>query len=384
MNLDYYLNPVDFAGYALPKWAQKKYALSTLLEKNSQKLAPEKAKIVLIGVEEDRNAVSPGSSLAPDRIREHLYSLNRVAPRFKVLDLGNLKIGKTASDTYFALKDVCQYFLEQGITVVIMGGSQDLTLGTTKAFEDQYYNMVTIDPKLDYQKGAKNVDSENYLTFIFEKQRNLFSHTLLGYQNYFSDAVELSQVLDFNSDTKRLGQVRYNMSEIEPYMRGADLLSFDLNAVREIEAPGQYFGSPNGFYAEEACQIAHYAGMADHLKVAGFYNLIPNLDNHQLSAKLMAQIIWHFLEGFHFKVKEDPDKNPSEFSEYIIEMDDVDLPLTFYQSRKTGRWWMKIYNQNDDTDHVVPCSQDDYDQAARYEIPDRWWRNIRKLNQLAK
>ena len=126
-------------------------------------------------------------------------------------------------------------------------------------------------------------------------------------------------------------------------MRGTDLISFDLNAVRQIEAPGQYFGSPNGFYAEEACQIAHYAGMADQLKVAGFFNLIPNLDHQQLSAKLMAQIIWHFLEGFHFKVTEDPEKHPSEFSEYIIEMDDVDLPLTFYQSRKTGRWWMKIY-----------------------------------------
>jgi arginase family enzyme len=384
MNLEYYLNPVDFAGIAFPGWARKKYALGSLLEKNSQKLAPEKAKIVLIGVGEDRNSVSPGSSLAPDRIREHLYMLNRIAPRFKLLDAGNLKTGKTASDTYFALKDVCQYFMEQDITVVVIGGSQDLTLGTAKAFEDRYYNLVTIDPKLDFQKGAKSIDSENYLTFIFEKQRNLFSHTLLGYQNYFTDAVELSQVTGFNSDTRRLGQVRYNISEIEPYMRGADLLSFDLNAVRQIEAPGQYFGSPNGFYAEEACQIAHYAGMADQLKIAGFYNLIPDLDNQQLSAKLMAQTIWHFLEGFYFKVTEDPEKHPSEFSEYIIEMDDVDLPLTFYQSRKTGRWWMKIYNQNDDTDHIVPCSQEDYEQAARYEIPDRWWRNVRKLNQLAK
>jgi len=384
MNLDFYLKPVNFSAFSLPKWVNKNYALGTLLEKNAEKLLPEKAKLVIIGVEEDRNAISPGSAAAPDKIREQLYALNRIAPRFKILDLGNLKTGNTPSDTYFALKDVCQYFLELNIPVLVIGGSQDLTFGTAKAFENQYYNLVTIDPKLDFRKGIKTIDSENYLTFIFEKHHNLFSHVLLGYQNYLTDAVELNQVVDYNSDAKRLGQLRYNMTEIEPYLRGADLLSFDLNAVRQIEAPGQHFGSPNGLYAEEACQIAHYAGMADQLKIAGFYNLVPELDRQDLGAKLVAQLIWHFLEGFHFKVVEDPEKSPGEFSEFLIEMDDIDLPLTFYQSRKTGRWWMKIYNQNNDTDHVFPCSQEDYDLAARYEIPDRWWRNIRKLNRMAK
>ena len=384
MNLDLYLEPVDFSGFTLAKWTPKKYALGPLLEKNQEKIPASKAKIVLIGVEEDRNALEKGSAASPDKIREQLYSLNRIAPRFKVLDLGNVKIGKNPSDTYFALKDVCSYFLEMGTTVVVLGGSQDLTFGITKAFEDHFFNLVTVDPKLDFQKGAKTIDSENYLNFVFEKHPNLFSHTTLGYQNYFTDALEISHVTELNSDTRRLGQIRYNMGEVEPYMRGADILSFDLNSVRQIEAPGQYFSSPNGFYAEEACQIAHYAGMADQMKIAGFFNLIPKLDRDMLSCKLMAQIIWHFLEGFHFKIVENPENRPHEFSEFIIEMDDIDLPLTFYQSRKTGRWWMKIYNQNDDTDHVFPCSQEDYDMAARYEIPDRWWRNIRKLNQLAK
>lgn len=384
MNLDLYLEPVDFSGFNLSGWAQKKYTLGSLLEKNREKIPVTKAKIALIGVPEDRHAVEKGSAAAPDKIREHLYQLNRIAPRFKIVDLGNVKKGKNASDTYFALKDVCTSLVDAGISVVIMGGSQDLTFGLAKTFEHQYFNLVAVDPKMDIHKGEKTISSENYLGFIIEKQRNLFSTTVLGYQNYFTDAVELSQAVNINLETRRLGQLRYSMGEIEPYMRGADLFSFDLNAVRSIDAPGQYFASPNGLYAEEACQIAHYAGMADRMKLAGFFNLIPAKDRDNLSSKLMAQIIWHYLEGFHFKVVEDPENRPNEFSEFIIEMDDVDLPLTFYQSRKTGRWWMKIFNQNDDSDHIVPCSQEDYDLAARYEIPDRWWRNIRKLNQLAK
>lgn len=384
MKLDLYLEPVDFSGFNLTGWTQKKFTLGSLLEKNREKIPVTKAKIVLIGVAEDRHAVVKGSAQAPDKIREQLYLLNRIAPRFKILDLGNIKNGKNASDTYFALKDVCTMLTDAGIAVVVMGGSQDLTFGLAKTFEHQYFNLISVDPKIDIHKGAKSIDSENYLGFMMEKHRNLFSTAVLGYQNYFTDALELSQAVNINLDTRRLGQLRYNMAEIEPYMRGADLFSFDLNAVRAIDAPGQYFASPNGLYAEEACQVAHYAGMADAMKLAGFFNFIPSLDRDGLSGKLMAQVIWHYLEGFHFKVVEDPEKRADEFSEYIIEMDDMELPLTFYQSRRTGRWWMKIYNQNDDTDHIVPCSQEDYELAARYEIPDRWWRNIRKLNQLAK
>ena len=88
---------------------QKKFALGTLLERNHEKLLLNKAKIVLIGVEEDRNAVVKGSMKSPDKIREHLYSLNRIAPRHKILDLGNIRVGKSATDTYFALKDVCSF-----------------------------------------------------------------------------------------------------------------------------------------------------------------------------------------------------------------------------------------------------------------------------------
>ena len=384
MDLELYLKPVDFSKIKLEPWAQKKFALGTLLERNHEKLLLNKAKIVLIGVEEDRNAVVKGSMKSPDKIREHLYSLNRIAPRHKILDLGNIRVGKSATDTYFALKDVCSFFMEQGIVVIILGGSQDLTFGITKAFEDTNFNLVNIDPKFDYRKGVKTIDSENYLSFVFEKHPNLFSQATLGYQNYFTDVLEFDHAESLNAETRRLGQIRYNIAEIEPYVRNADIMSFDLNSVRQVEAPGQYFASPNGFYAEEACQIAHYAGMADQIKVAGFFNLIPELDPSGLSCKLMAQIVWHFIEGFYYRVVENPDEDNGEFDEFIIEMDDIDLPLTFLQSRKTGRWWMKITDENTSVEIAVPCTQEDYELAARYEIPDRWWRNVRKLNRLVK
>ncbi|MEL7587531.1 MAG: formimidoylglutamase [Prolixibacteraceae bacterium] len=381
MELDLYLKPVDFSRFKLAPWTQKKFTLGPLLEKNREKLPLNKARIVIIGVEEDRNSVVPGSCESPDKIREYLYSLNRIAPRFKILDLGNINCGSTPNDTYFALRDVCRELIDMGITVVVLGGSQDLTFGITKAFEDRLFSLVNIDPMLDFRKGDKAIDSENYLNFVFKRPSTLYSHATLGYQNYFVDSLELQHASDLDTETKRLGQLRYNMGIIEPYMRSADIVSFDLNAVRQLEAPAQYFVSPNGFYAEEACQVAHYAGIGDHVKIGGFFNLIPRLDSGDLSSKLMAQIVWHFIEGFFCRIVEDPVEGNSEFKEFIVDLDDVDMELHFYQSRRTGRWWMKIFNEHNDTDLMVPCTQEDYDMAARYEVPDRWWRNVRKLSR---
>ncbi len=384
MNLEFYFKPVDIQKIKLAPWAQKKLSLASVLEKNQAKLTLEKAKIVIVGIEEDRNSVVKGSAKAPNKIREQLYSLNRISPRFRILDLGNIPAGKKGNDSYFALKDVCEELLDQGKTVVVLGGSQDLTFGIAKAFEDKTFSMVNIDPRIDFVKGAKNINSENYLGFIFEKQQNLFSQTTLGYQNYFTDALELDQVNGHLADAKRLGHVRFGMVDIEPYMRHADILSFDLNSIRQMEAPGQYFASPNGLYAEEACQIARYAGLADKMKIAGFFNLIPELDQQEVSSKLMAQIIWHFLDGFNSRIQENPPGKKEEFNHFMVDIEDIDLPITFYQSRKTGRWWMEIADEQQTIKELIPCTQEDYELTAKNEIPDRWWRNIRKLNKLAK
>ena len=383
MELSLYFNPVDFGKFRTPEWIQPKHTLGNLLEKNREKVKPEKAKLVIIGVEEDRNAAVKGSSKAPDKIREHLYLLNRISPRLKLIDLGNLRKGKTVNDTYFALRDVCEAFVSAGQTVIILGGSQDLTLGIGKSFSSsKSFQLACVDPKPDIKKGARSVNSENYLGMMLEKQPNLSSCFVLGYQNYYTDSLDLDYLNQHYSETRRLGQLRYDLPNIEPLLRDSTILSFDLNAVRAQDAPGQYFLSPNGLYTEEACQIARYAGYADHLKVAGFFNLIPKTDTNDLSSKLMAQAVWHFIEGFNNRMVEDPRRHPEQFSHYIVDIEDIDTQMIFYQSQKTGRWWMETHDEeNEQNNLLVPCNENDYLTATKNEIPDCWWKNLRKLNK---
>jgi arginase family enzyme len=381
MDIDLYFKPVDFSKIEYAGWGQKKFTLGALLEKNQDKLPPEKADLIIFGVQEDRNSLVAGPAKAPDKIRKHLYNLNRIGARFKVLDIGNLKTGNSVTDTYFALKDVCESFRKMEKAILIIGGSQDLTFGISKCFEEDPFSLVTVDPKFDFRKGIKTINSETYLSLIFEKQKNLISHALLGYQSYFTDSLELDYLNQLCCETKRLGQIRYDMTIIEPLLRNADIFSFDINAIRSFDAPGQYFASPNGLYAEEACHIARYAGMADKLSIAGFFNMMPQNDHQDMTAKLMAQVIWHFLEGFSHRVHELPEKYGAGFNQFVVDLEDVDLPLTFYQSRKTGRWWIEIQDTEGKKRLVIPCTEEDYRSASKNEIPDRWWRNLQMLDK---
>jgi hypothetical protein len=29
--------------------------------------------------------------------------------------------------------------------------------------------------------------------------------------------------------------------------------------------------------------------------------------------------------------------------------------------------------------YIIPCDEDDYKKASHGDIPDRWWKNIRKM-----
>ncbi len=381
MDLLHYFDPVDFEKFVCPAWATQKHTLGYLLQKNQEKLKPGKADLLILGVPEDRNSGILGAGKAPDEIRRHLYNLNRIGTRFKILDLGNLKLGNTANDSYFALRDICEYFIENKQTVCILGGSQDLTFGITKAFDGRLFNMVTVDPKLDFKKGVKSINSENYLSLIFEKQKNMYAYTALAYQNYFVDQTDIDSINNLHYEVKRLGQVRYDLTSVEPVLRDANVFSFDINAIRYMDAPGQAMASPNGLYSEEACQIARYAGVSDILQIAGFFNLMPDNDLSSSSSNLAAQIVWHFIEGFYNRKPEDPTEDTDDFNHFVVDMADVSVALTFFQSRVTGRWWMEIADseKHNGRFYVVPCDEDDYKKASQGDIPDRWWKNIRKM-----
>jgi formiminoglutamase len=390
MDIDIYLDPIELAGY---EFADKTSRLRlgdvvTAYNKGSSFPDLSDVNIAILGVLEDRNAISNnGCASAPDQVRKYLYRLFEGAYKTKLVDLGNIKSGHSIEDTYFAMSSVVKELLKQNIVPIIIGGGQDLTYANYQAYEDlgQIINIVAIDPLFDLGKTENEMSSQSYLSKIILHQPNyLFNFSNIGYQTYFVDqeAIELMKNLFF--DAYRLGTVRAKIEEVEPIVRNADLVSFDVSAIRHSDAPGNKNVSPNGFYGEEACQIARYAGMSDKLTSIGFYEMNPEYDQHGQTAHLVSQMIWYFIDGYYNRKHEFPHKDKRLFIKYHVAIEGEKDEMVFYKSKKSDRWWMEVPIRSQQKvkfkrHHMIPCSYQDYQTACDNDVPDRWWQAYQKL-----
>lgn len=349
----------------------------------------EGKKLALIGVLEDRNAVNnAGCSKGPDRVRKELYNLYFFDSNPQLIDLGNIHPGNEISDTYFALNQTCQILLKKGIIPIILGGSQDLTYANYLAYEtmEQTVNLVTIDPSLDFGQNPEDLTSKGYLNkIVLHKPNFLFNYSNIGHQRYLTDPQLIELMSKMYFDSFRLGEMQGNhILNNEPIIRNADLLSFDISAVRRSEAPGCGVAGPNGYYGHEAAQLCWYGGLSDKLTSFGIYEYNPEFDRDNQTAQLIAQMVWCFIDGFLSRKADYPVGDYSEYFRYIVNMVSESHELVFYKSNRSDRWWMDVpypagTENKYERHHLVPCTYEEYQLATNDEMPDRWWKTYQKL-----
>ncbi|MDO8785077.1 MAG: formimidoylglutamase [Syntrophales bacterium] len=205
--------------------------------------------LAIIGVEEERRAVNnEGCGGAANAMRPYLYNLFKGNYKSRIVDLGNIKQGHAVKDSYFALTTVCHELLKNKIVPIVIGGGQDLTFPMYKAFDkiEPTINLVDVDAKFDIGGPDSEFNSSAYLGKIILHQPNiLFNYSNIGYQTYFVQQKEIELFHKLYFDAYRLGVVRDAMEEVEPIVRHADLLSFDMSAIRMSDAPGNNNASPN-------------------------------------------------------------------------------------------------------------------------------------------
>jgi formiminoglutamase len=327
------------------------------------------ADIVIVGVAESRgNGIADHPANAPDTIRRQFYQLHYWHKELSIADLGNIRTGATLADSYAAVKTVLAELLRLNKTVIILGGSHDITLAQYFAYKElqRVVEATCIDATIDL-RGESPVRSENFLMEMLTGEPNLVKHyNHIGFQSYFVHPRMLETMDKLRFDCHRVGAARENMEEMEPVLRNTDMLSFDINAIKYSDSPASRI-SPNGFNGEEACMLTRYAGMSNKLSSFGIYGYLPQLDVNDLSAKQIAQMIWYFLDGKN-KARQEADlSDRNSFNEFHSTFTEVET--VFLQSKKTGRWWIQLPNGK-----FIACSYNDYLTASHNEIPERWLR----------
>lgn len=388
MNLEDYLAPVNqslLLGSDYPE--QQRVGHSLRIHKELDGVPDlEGVQIALLGVMEDRSSQNPGCAQTPNEVRKYLYTLYWGSWEQQIADLGNIYAGEKVQDTQESLAEVCFQLLKAGIIPLVIGGSQDLTYGTYRAYDrlEQTVNLVAVDPQFDLGKQEDSLHHHSYLSHIILQQPYiLFNYSNLGYQTYFVNQEEIDLMDRMYFEVKRLGEVHYHIEEVEPSLRDADLVSFDLGAVRQSDAPGNTFHSPNGFSGEEACAIARYAGISDKVTTMGIYECNPHVDKEGRTPHLVAQMVWYFWEGMAQRKNDYPFASKMDYQRFTVLIQDGEYELIFYKSPWSGRWWIEVSLQDKnglsrDRHKLVPCSYRDYEEACQNHLPERWWQAMKK------
>ncbi|MTI21802.1 formiminoglutamase [Fulvivirga sp. RKSG066] len=347
----------------------------------------EGADIAIIGIEEERGTVSnKGTGKGAMEIRKKLYQLKKGYGSYKIIDLGTLRNGIDLDETYGRLSEVCHILIENNVLPVVIGGSHDLSYGQYTAYEnmDKLITLLNVDAYLDMEEGVSQPAHEQHIHKILLHEPNfLFNYSHLAYQSYLIDQTAINILEKLYFEAYRIGHLRSNMQDMEPIIRNADMLSFDITSIKSSDAPGNAKSQPFGLTGEEACQICWYAGLNEKLSSAGFYEYNPQHDDeNKKTASVVATMIWYFIEGFYHRKNEQNFKN-NDYLKFVVSMPSEPETLSFYKSKLSEKWWMEVpfprgkekYARN----CIIPCSYSDYQKATNGDLPDRYITTHAKL-----
>jgi arginase family enzyme len=329
----------------------------------------EHADIILLGVTEFRgNGYFESDNDAANVIRKHLYRLHYWHTDVIIADLGNVKKGASINDSYAAIKTILAELFRKNKTVLILGGSHDITLAQYQAYIElnQQVEATCVDAMIDL-RGESPIRSENFLMEMLTGEPNMVKHyNHIGFQSYFVHPRMLETMDKLRFDCFRVGTVTQNIEEIEPVFRNSHLLSFDISAIKHSDAPANK-NCPNGLTGVEACMLTRYAGFSSKLNSVGIYGYKPYEDVEEMTAKQISQMVWYFIDGKNRCKQEAPLINREFFNEYHTVFAEVET--VFLQSKKTNRWWMQMPDKR-----FTACSYNDYLSASNNQIPERWLR----------
>lgn len=266
------------------------------------------AEYVIIGYPVDegvkRNCGRTGARRGPEEIRRALYKL--AAPptldRHAVYDIGDTEPGKTLEETHERHQAVMQSILADKKRVIALGGGNDMSYPDCAALANTTMNILAfnIDSHYDVRADSPRNSGTPY--------RQLLDEKLIQPSRFFEIANKaVANSPDYEDYLKEQRVAVYPLEElreigIEPlfeqlldqHAAEAVFWGFDMDSIRQQDAPGVSAGYPVGLTAEEAVRIADIAGNEPNTRIFEISELNPEYDIDQRTSKLAAMMIAHF------------------------------------------------------------------------------------------
>ena len=235
-----------------------------------------------------------------------------------------------------------------------------ITDQTMAALAPALEHLATVlkDDILDSIKGSNESVSAFGRTLAGEFLESI-KQVIIGFQTFLNSQEEIDLINKFDFESHRLGKIISNIKKVEPIFRDTNFLSVDFKSLKSSELNFAH-NFPNGFSSREMCSIFRYAGMSNKLSVLGLFEIL----NSKISGALLSQCLWYFIEGYSYRMFEDP--KSKKFKGYSYNLITEETNLKFYNSELTQRWWVELLDENKKpiTKDLYPCSESDYKKAV--------------------
>ncbi len=277
----------------------------------------DNAAIVILGCPQDegvrRNGGRPGAAKAPDAIRKQFYKMTPFNIARPIVDIGNVKLGRTLEETHETHAAIVSQVLKDGKRLIVLGGGNDVSypdgLAMSQTFGTENWIAVNVDSHLDVRIAEQRNSGTPYRQLLEENRLRPDYFYEVGYQTHFCSPIYYDYIRNLGVhrislemlrsrsevDTEIKEQIRLNFVNHSTSLN--TFFGFDLDAVRSSDAPGTSAPSPLGLRAGEFITLVKYAASLANTKIIEFSEVNPDYDQDDRTAKLVAIGMHRFCSG---------------------------------------------------------------------------------------
>lgn len=272
----------------------------------------ERPKAVILGFPSDegvrRNGGRVGAAGGPKAIRPALY---RLAPdprseRFedflcRTRDLGDLEVSRNLEFDQKHLGEALAPYLGAGVLVVVLGGGHETSYGHFQGYvgAGRQVEILNWDAHADVRelKQGQGHSGSPFRQAIEDPSRACRSYSVAGLQPQSVARSHLEFVRRHGQAVWRDEVSLATMDQLYGRLASPALVSFDLDAVVEAEAPGVSAPGSSGLTSELWLAAAYRAGRSPAVTSADVVELNPAVDRDGQTARLAALTVWWILRG---------------------------------------------------------------------------------------
>jgi formiminoglutamase len=278
----------------------------------SKLAASDEPTAVLLGFPSDvgvqRNGGRVGAAEGPHAIRAAFYRLvpDPRCARFEDLlrrtrDLGDLEVTGDLEADQRNLGDVLSPHLQRGALVIVLGGGHETSYGhfLSYALAGRPVDILNWDAHADVRelKDGKGHSGSPFRQALEDPSGACRQYLVAGLEPHLVARAHLEYVQQRGRAIWREEISREAIDSIYDSVTSPALVSFDLDALNQAEAPGVSAPNAAGLRSDLWLSAAYAAGRCPAVTSADVVELNPSVDRDGQTARLAALTVWWLLRG---------------------------------------------------------------------------------------